>query len=944
MFEIKNLTYIYNNKTKAIDNISFKFEQKGLYYIVGESGSGKSTLLNCLSNLLTDFQGEILYKEKSIKEFDKYEHEEYLRSQIGVTSQYDYFEDKLSVMDNLMICLNIFDLTKQEKQNRINYYASKLLLTNLLNKKVNKLSGGELKRMNILRTLIKQTDVLIFDEPIGNLDEDNRIRITKLFEELALDKLVIIVTHNIDNIKNYTKQITLKDGKIIKVNNGNLVVNKVNKSLPNKRKKVNVITNIYYCLKCLIKKGNYFSFSLFATSIALTSIGLIVLLTNCVSLCLDTMLKTSFTNNTMLIKQKENTSSMSYYKSGNEASLNYLNRNYNDYIINISYYYDINFENVFQNGNSAYFIKDNLKMESKLSSRDFNEFVYYKEVEELSEYNYVLENDELILGLNLETIYSLTNFLNLKEPTSTNLNKYLANHSLVLLLKLSNNEWGYNFETLFNIKYFITTNKNKIIHTNKYFSKYFVEEMLQFKTYDDLSYQKEVPWCYFKVPYVSLKNELKEDFFINVEEDKNCNNLIFEKVNKTKMPKYYGIDEKFLKSRYFIYLDYQNGIKVSDINKMFKNYNQYIDYILYSDSIYYCSDEGTLSGFLKPVYVSNKKELLNKISDYNYQSDFDLQGFQGTSITYDKGVIMGDLSNINDNPLSFKSYIEKMDLKLGRMPSSYKEILISSNLAKELFINESLALDKKLYISMLTEIVYKNDGYKNIFKDGELIISGIVEEEKNLIYQKPRFIHIIGQEMFDIKLSESNIDKVVVNFKQGLDISNLLNDLKKNNKNYDFSLPCLQIQLEVKKIVNYLAIFLYSFGAFSLLIASSLLIVIIILFIKEDKDKIFLLKLMGYSNKDIVDYYYVFSYLIGFLSYVFSMFSIYFCSVVFENQLHDLLGDINYEIYLQKIYLINFFLIFIICSLTCLVVKKSLSSKNKKKSKNLLINIFKKQD
>lgn len=654
MFEVRNLTYIYNNSTKALDNINLKFESKGLYYVVGESGSGKSTLLNCLANLLTDFQGEILYKGKSIKEFERIEHEEYLRNWVGVTSQFDYFEDKLSVMDNLMICLNIFDLSKQEKENRIKYYADKLLLIGLLNKKVNKLSGGELKRMNILRTLIKQTDVLIFDEPIGNLDEDNRIRITKFFEELGNEKLVIIVTHNIDNIKNFTNVITLKDGKIINEKIGDLKINKDTQNIKCKRKRVNFFINIYYCLKCLIKKGNYFSFSLFATTIALTSIGLIVLLTNCVSLCLDSMLKTSFTNNTMLIKQKESTSSLSYYKSGKDSDLEYLNRNYSNYIINTSYYYDINFENIFLNSNSAYFIKDNLKMESKLSSRDFNEFVFYKEINQLSEYNYQLENDELILGLDLESIYALNNFLNQKELSLNNLNKYLATHTLNIVLKLSNNEWGYNFETLFNIKYFVLTNSNRVIHTNSNFSKHFVEDLLQFKTYDDLAYKSEVPWCFFKVPYICLKNELKEDFFINVEEDRNCNNLIFEKINQNKMSKYYFTKEVFLKSRYFIYLNYQNGIKVSDVNKMLNNYYDYIDYILYSDSIYYCSDEGTLSGFLKPVYVSNKKELINKISDYNYQSEFDLQGFQGSSITYEKGVIMGDLSNLNSNPLTFK--------------------------------------------------------------------------------------------------------------------------------------------------------------------------------------------------------------------------------------------------------------------------------------------------
>ena len=928
MIEFKNLTYIYQNKTKALDDVSFKFNSKGLYYIIGESGSGKSTLLNCLGNILTDYQGNILYKGKQLNELSTKEKEDYLRSEVSICTQLDYFEEKLSVMDNLMISLNISDISKNEKLNRINYYADKLLVKSLLNKKVNKLSGGELKRMNILRTLIKQTNVILLDEPISNLDEENRIRITSFFEELAKSKLVIIITHNTENIKLYTSIITLKDGKISDIKNSKkqIIDSNVN-TIVSKRKQVSIITNIVYCIKCLLKKGRYFSFSLFSTSIALTSIGLIILLTNCVNLSLNNMLKTTFTNNTMLVKMKNNNLLDSNYKSATNDDINYLKNKYKDYIIDSTYYYDIDFENVFINSNNTYFTNGKNRYQSTFSSRDFVEFTYYKEIEELQNYSTNLLNDEIILGLNLETLYSLCNFYKLNKNIPVNsLNGYLLTNKINLYMSLENSQWSYNLENIFSVKRFVLTKSNRIIHTSSQFAKYFVEDLLYFSTYTDLSYKKETPWCYFKAPILILKPSLKEEFFLKIEEDSNCNLYLLLKVNKDKMPRYFNQEEDFSLNRYIVYIDYKNNIKVSSINKMFVPYFDFIDSILYSDQIYYCSDEGMLDGFLKPIYVSNKKDLLNKISDYNYQSEFDLQGFQGSSIVFDKGVIMGDLSNTSSNPLRFKSYINKIDLKYGKLPSSFKEVLISSNLAKELFLIESDSIDKTLYLSMLTEIIYKDDGYKNIFKEGDLKISGIVESENNFIYQKPRFLSIISQEMFNLNIDQREIDKVIVNFKQDKDISLLVSELKQKYDNYEFSIPYLTIKNSVNKIINYIGLFLYGFAAFSSIIAFSLLVVIIYLFIKEDNNKIFIMKLNGYSSKDIFSYYCTMNYIMGILAFVFSTFNLFICSKIFSKQLSDLIGDIDLSIYLQKISFINLLVVLVIDTLSCILMYFSLSS------------------
>lgn len=908
MFKLNDVSYSYPNKIKGLDHVSFEFESAGLYYLVGESGSGKSTLLNCLAGLLTNYLGSIKFDNRELSSLNNDEKSEYLRTKVAISLQKDIFEEKLSVMDNLMMSLNISSASKTSKIARIRYYANKLGVENILYQKLNTLSGGQLKRMNLLRSLIKETPVILLDEPLGPLDFKARKKLTYLFEELAKSRLVIIISHNIDDIDKFTSVISLSNGKIIQVKYGNLK-GEINKNKINyKRCNISLFINIKQGLLCLIKKGRYFAFSIFAMTISLTSIGLILILTSLVSSMLNNILDTSFNNNTLLIKNKETSVSSPYYKSANQDEIESLKSYFRSEIISDSYYYKINYEEIFSSGNSVYLLDDNIKMRlNDFSIRSFGEFTYYLEIDELSNYSMNLDDDEIILGVDLNTINSIAKYLGLSSNNALeNINSYLLNNDLNLSLLASNQEWSYQTETSYNVKYVVRQSHPRIIHTNPYFNQVFIEDILELKTYDDLSVSPSEPWYFFKGRILIVKDNISE-FISKVERYSTFDDLVLKSMNSDEYLQYYQDDDEFSKKRLIVYKDYQNEVEVSKVEEIVDKYQNNIDQVSYSDSIYYTSDEGMVSGFLKPIYVSSKKEYLNKLQDYNYETQFDLEGFQGSTIKFDQGVVMGDISNSYSNPLIFKSYIKPIKAKYGNLASNQSEIAISSNLAKTLFESENYAIDKTLYLTMLVDIEMKNGSYKNIFRDGELKIVGIIEDEDNSLYHQSRFLSNYCMENFKLDIQDKKIDRAIIFFDNGIDMESVLKDLSNSYLEYEFSLPCLQIQNSLEDVIDRIGVFLYVFAIFSILIGISLITLIIFLFIKEDQNKIEVLKINGYRKKDIVSYYVTISYILGIISYLSSIFTLTVSNFFLSKQLDGQLTNAN-NIFQPRIYLICFLL------------------------------------
>lgn len=216
MLELKNVSYQYENTTKKVlKGVSMKFEPGKLYCIMGKSGAGKSTLLSLISGLDTCTGGEIIYDGKSLKNIDR---DEYRARSIGVIFQSYNLIQNATAIDNIVLSMNISKSKEADKKS----FAYNLLERVGIDKekadrKILHLSGGEQQRIGIARALSHNPDLIIADEPTGNLDEDTENTIMTILSNLAYkdNKCVIIVTHS--------KQVSKYADELWGLNQGNLV-------------------------------------------------------------------------------------------------------------------------------------------------------------------------------------------------------------------------------------------------------------------------------------------------------------------------------------------------------------------------------------------------------------------------------------------------------------------------------------------------------------------------------------------------------------------------------------------------------------------------------------------------------------------------------------------------------------------------------------------------
>lgn len=197
ILKLEDLSYSYaKNKKKVLNNISYEFEKGKIYGIVGKSGAGKTTLLSLLSGLTSPTSGRILYNGQDIAKIDKYK----LRSQmVGVVFQGYNLLPQLSALENVMLSMDISGKKIVDKKAAALKFLSKVeLRDDIVERRILKLSGGEQQRVAIARALSYDPDIILADEPTGNLDQETQEEVMNIFKKLAYDdnKCIIIVTHS----------------------------------------------------------------------------------------------------------------------------------------------------------------------------------------------------------------------------------------------------------------------------------------------------------------------------------------------------------------------------------------------------------------------------------------------------------------------------------------------------------------------------------------------------------------------------------------------------------------------------------------------------------------------------------------------------------------------------------------------------------------------------
>lgn len=217
MVEIKKISKKFGDKVVFTD-LSYTINDGKMIAIVGPSGCGKSTLLNIIGLLDTDYSGEVLYDGQLISKASEKKRDEYIRNNINYLFQNYALIETDTVEENLMLALEYEKLTKNEKIQKINNSLELVGLKDFNKKEVFTLSGGEQQRVALARIILKRGNIVLADEPTGNLDTRNSKHVMKLLEfyNKKYRQTIIMVTHDMSLAKRASRIITMSDGKIIR--------------------------------------------------------------------------------------------------------------------------------------------------------------------------------------------------------------------------------------------------------------------------------------------------------------------------------------------------------------------------------------------------------------------------------------------------------------------------------------------------------------------------------------------------------------------------------------------------------------------------------------------------------------------------------------------------------------------------------------------------------
>ena len=906
MLEIRNLVKTFSQKeSPVLDDVNYKFNDTGLYYIIGKSGSGKSTLLFILGGLDYNYEGEVIYNNKKLKNLNEEERENYLFSVSSFSFQDYKVDEKKKVINLLYSALDISTLSDLQKEERIDKF---LKIVGLSDKKFScfsNLSGGEKKRISLVRALIRDTPILLIDEPISSLNDKLRKCITDIIIEESKTRLIIVITHEKTYLNKDAFLLQLEGGKLSENSKGNFKGNQA-KKIGYFRKKYTGISLLKNIVFTLLSKREYSLLSISSLAIALFTITLSFMLIFNVSSSLISSVSSYMEPNCLVINKKEKEAENIYYSLPEKKELISLKDSLKDTIISIDEFYVTNVDSILNEYQSFSFIFNDKSL--YIENLTLSNFIECSKIEELKNEEILFFNksemnlDEIIIGIDerkFKALYYLvtgTKVESYSNEAGKELLSIIQKNILSLRLEARILSWKYYLDYSFKVSGFVISKNNFIMSNNFSFNTNFVSNVLGFKE-RFVGEEKflDYPALLEKTYGITINPKKKEEFIIKFLNSKYSDLFVIKNFDSQH---YFEKNNYETYNRFLIYKEYINKLSLADVKRFIDDNKDKIESIDYSTSAYTYTTSGYISGFTMPFFFSKYKNKLIEIEGEYTFADENLGQMQASSIKVDEDVFKGDiLSSIEKKGVSFISFSRNKDkLLLGKKPTKYNQIAVSSAFAKKLNSKMDLSIGMELHTLLLNNIVYSNNKYMNEFSFGKLEITGIFENDDINIYQESLFPFAYLFSHSIIEPSNIKVDEVILRVDLEKYSENYYLDEIKKYGDYVGSFPMAIISREIKKTLSNLTTVFSILSFVSVLISSFLIILNLFLIIEKDKKEIGILLSLGYSKKEIIKFYLSLSLFIGIISYFSSLFISIIAQFTLIDQLSTMLSSFTFSI------------------------------------------------
>lgn len=713
MLELKNVSKSYKN-TKVLNNVNIKFREKEFVSILGPSGSGKTTLLNIIGGLDKYDEGNLIIDGVLTRNFKENDWDNYRSKRIGFIFQNYNLINHLTVLENVELALLV---NGKKNKSKIIDTLKKVGLEDEMNKLPNELSGGQMQRVAIARSIINENDIILADEPTGALDSKTSVEIMEILKEISRNKLVIMVTHNVELANIYSDRIIeINDGKIIK---DTKEYNEFSKENVKKGKKMSMsfLTSLYLSFRNLLtKKGRTFLVS-FAGSIGIFGISLILSLSN----GLNNYIKnteneylsnypiTIYKNNEILnfdLNLKEIKGSPDKITAYNDIVSNYINdsKKYNN-LYDFKKYIDKGLLNKYVN-----FITYDYNLELQIYNNYENVDSIYKVLSD----DEIKENYDLVYGSipknknEIVLIVDKNNVINSSILYSLGIKD--KNELSIIYEKIKNNEnvnleEEYNFDELLKGEYKLILNTDYYVKVkNNYIDKS-----------NDINYMKKIIDNGMNIKIVGILKS-KNDYV--------ANNVIGYKFDLIK----YIIQKNRLS---IIGKEQLNNKKINVLsNRKFDNLNNTYDNIVNILGINDLDNPDCISIYFNTL--NDKKNIIKEIDDYNENHN--------EKITYVDNIKM--ILNTITNIVNSISYI-----LIGLV---FVSLIVSSLMIA--IVTYISVLERKKEIGILKSLGFNRKDIRRIF-NSETIIEGFISGIIGIIMtiSANRLINLLAYKFLEIE-------------------------------------------------------------------------------------------------------------------------------------------------------------------------------------------------